>query len=86
VGVHLRRELVDLLGELGVDVQLTVLFVEVVVRLLLGVLALAVLTDHHERRQEDGFQRHDEGQGRPRALLATPRKSEFPGARRRTCH
>ena len=32
-------------------------------RLLEG--GLAVLADHHERRQEDGLERHDEGQLRP---------------------
>src|SRR5437899_2746360 len=30
---------------------------------------LPVLADHHERRQEDGFQRDDKGERGPRALL-----------------
>src|SRR3954449_12253512 len=30
---------------------------------------LTVLADHHERREEDRLEGHDEGQRRPRALL-----------------
>jgi hypothetical protein len=56
-------------GERGVLLEQRFLLRVVVVGLLLLERRLAVLADHHERRQEDRFQRHDERERRPRALL-----------------
>jgi hypothetical protein len=41
----------------------------VMVGLVLLEGGLPVLSDHHERRQEDGLERDHQGQGRPWALL-----------------
>ena len=67
--VQLGGERVDLAGQLGVRLQLELRLHEVVVGLGLLEGGLTVLTDHHERRQEDRLQRHDQAQRRPRALL-----------------
>jgi hypothetical protein len=67
--VQLGRELVDLAGQLCVGLELQFLLVEVVIRLGLLERRLPVLADHHERGQEDRFQRHDQRQRRPRAFL-----------------
>src|SRR5205823_10074852 len=67
--MDVQRHGVDRLGELGVELELLLLLEEVVVRLRLRELGLAVLTDHDERREEDRFQGDDQGQRRPRRLL-----------------
>ena len=54
--VELRRQGVDLPGQLGVGLQLQLLLNEVVVGLGLLEGGLPVLADHHERGQEDGLQ------------------------------
>ena len=66
MSVELCRQCVDLTGELGVQLKLLFLGREVMVRLGVLELGLAVLPDHDERRQEDRLERHDEGELRPR--------------------
>src|SRR5262249_22658957 len=69
VVVDLGGELVDGPRDVGVRVELLLRRLEVVVGLGLLEGCLAVLADHHEGRQEDRFQRHDERKRRPGALL-----------------
>src|SRR6478752_4882581 len=65
--VNVGGELVDGPRDVGVRVQLLLGRLEVMVRLGLLERRLAVLADHHERGQEDGFQRNDERERRPGA-------------------
>src|SRR6266567_7201352 len=58
--VDLSGELVDGPRDVGVRVQLLLGRLEVMVRLGLLEGRLAVLADHHEGGQEDGFQGNDE--------------------------
>jgi hypothetical protein len=67
--VDVGGELVDGPCDVGVRVELLLRRFEVVICLGLLERRLAVLADHHEGRQEDGFQRHDEGERGPGALL-----------------
>src|SRR4051794_19431965 len=67
--VQLGGEYVDLPGQLGVGLELHFLRVEVVVGLGLLERGLAVLPNRDEGGQEDGFERHDQGQLRPRIGL-----------------
>jgi hypothetical protein len=53
-------------GQLGVRLELHLLLDKVVIGLGLLERGLSVLADHDERGQEDGLQRHDEGQLRSR--------------------
>jgi len=55
----------DLPSDFGVQMQLRVLGMKVMVRFGLLESRLAVLADHHEGRQEDRLQRHHQGQRRP---------------------
>src|SRR6266567_943488 len=67
--VDLGGEVVDGARDVGVRVELLLRRLEVMVRLVLLERRLAVLADHHEGGQEDGFQRHDERERRPGAGL-----------------
>src|SRR6266511_5085675 len=67
--VDLRGELVDGPRDVGVRVELLLGRLEVMVRIGLLEHRLAVLADHHEGGQEDGFQRQDERECWPGALL-----------------
>jgi hypothetical protein len=64
--MDLGRQRVDLTREVGVRAQFLSLGREVVVGLGALELCLAVLADHHERRQKDRLERHDEREPRPR--------------------
>jgi len=63
--VQFGGEGVDFAGELGVGFEFEFLFGEVVVGFGLLECGLPVLADHDEGGQEDRFEGHDQGQGRP---------------------
>src|SRR5260370_15937257 len=75
VVVNVCGELMDGPRDVGVRVELLLGRFEVMVRLVLLERRLAVLADHHEGGQEDGFQRNDERQRWPGAGL----DEEHPG-------
>jgi len=63
--VQLRREDVDLPGDLGVGLQLKLLLQGVMVGLGLLEGRLTVLPDHDEGGQEDYLERHHQSEHRP---------------------
>jgi hypothetical protein len=80
--VQLQCQVVDPLGELGVGLEQLLLRDEVVVGLGLLERRLAVLADHHERRQEDRLERDDQRQRLPRAFL----EKQHPHREQRDVH
>ena len=78
VPVDLAGEHVHRAGQLGVALQLELLLDEVVIGLRLLEHGLPVLADHDERRQEDRFERHHQGELRPRVRL----DEQHPGGER----
>ena len=72
-------------GQVGVQLQLTLGLVEVVVGLRLLKRRLPVLIDHDERGQEDGFQRHEEREQLERVAVGAEEAGRTQNAKIATC-